>query len=503
MQIILNEKQKIAVEKINKFISQDKDKTFYLMGYPGSGKTFLISRIIKDLLETNKIGNIFICAPTHQALNVIESYIKSNSNSNLLSRINFMTIHKLLEFRPIIMANDGSKIFKSTKESKFLKQMEDQYIVIDECSMIQKDMVVQLQKYCDLYPIKIIYLGDREQLNPVNERESLVFNTIPKNYEFYVLLDQIMRTKSAEIMEVCKTIREWNKKDSLCNSLLPIHNKKIDNKTFKFYHKYKKLNANENISGFSGTSWFKNYIIKLETGNIPIILTWKNSTADMYNQIIRQHIHKTTNLHNYMVGDCAMFSNYYTSPDGSSFYTSDMVKILDIKTDEKILFDWMQLKLENPSNRISLGFNTILKKISCQKNKFNINVFSVQRVYSDIISSVTNDKTYIIQTICLDNLADYNAMLKNVQKHIEFFFKNYKDENTASKLWAVYHKSLVDPYAIINFGYSETTRKAQGSTLDSVFVDVQDIGENPDTDEMEKYLYTAAGRASKELGFLL
>ncbi len=135
---------------------------FYLFGFAGTGKTFLISRIVIDLILENKIDHVYVCAPTHKALNVIESYFRSSIDNDPQSALNksisFMTIHKLLEFKPIIKADDGSKIFKSSQESKFLKKLEDKLIIIDECSMISKDMVTEIDKYINLYPVKIIFM---------------------------------------------------------------------------------------------------------------------------------------------------------------------------------------------------------------------------------------------------------------------------------------------------------------------------------------------------------
>lgn len=491
-----NEKQALSIEKINQFICQNVDKMFYLFGYAGTGKTFLISKIIQDLLTNQKMDQIFICAPTHKALNVIESYFKSNLNptekTEFITKINFMTIHKLLEFKPIIDNEDGSKIFKSMKESKFLKHMEDRLIVIDECSMISSGMIKEIEKYIDLYPIKVIFLGDSAQLPPVGEPDSLVFTKISKDYPYHIVLDEIMRTKSPDIKEVATIIRQWNRKDSLSKAVLSIHNKKSN--TFKLYHKK---------SNYLQSTWFKKFISKLGSGDIPIILTWKNNTSDMYNKIIRQHVHQSTDLNNYQLGDYAMFNNYYMSPeDNTSFYTSDMIKILDINKRSEILFDWSVLYTVKPKTIIDKKLNILVKKILKLKNQFNIDAFTVERVHSDVNCVITG-KQYYVQTICRDDLDEYKKFLEDIQEYIEFFFKKYKSDKYATKLWDIYHKRLVSPYAEISFGYSITTHKAQGSTFDTVIVDVDDISENPNLEEMQKMLYTAATRASSELGFLL
>lgn len=488
-----NTKQQVASDKIIKFISQEIDNIFYLMGYAGTGKTFLIGKVIEKILLMDIIDHIFICAPTHKALKVIESYLKSNL-SPTQPKISYMTIHKLLEFKPIIIAENGTKKFKSVKKSKSLIMAVKKLIIIDECSMISKEMMSELEKYVGQYSNKIIFIGDHKQLPPVGESESLVFTNVPDNYKFYILLDQIMRTKSTDIIEVCTIIRNWNKKDSLSKLILSVHNKNISGKPFRLYHKK---------NDYLQTTWFKHFIKKLDSGCIPIILTWKNSTSNTYNMMIRKHVHKSTDLDKYIINDQVIFNNFYTVPHGDTiFYTSDMVKILDIETKKIILFDWITLVINKPKTTNDKIFNTVLRKLSKQKNLFSTDVFIVEKIHS-IVADIVLGKTYSVQTISKNDIDDYCYMLENVRKHIEFFFKKTKEEKLTQRLWNIFYTILIDPYAEINFGYSITIYKSQGSTFNSVMIDVDDVNELRNLDDLQKALYTAAGRASNELGLII
>ncbi|BCS83330.1 putative DNA helicase [Cotonvirus japonicus] len=494
---MLNVKQQLTADKLEKFIKQNLHKIFYLIGYAGTGKTFIVSRFTKDLLLSNKLDNIYYCAPTHKALNVLQSYIRSNltqSESDVLSdKIRFMTIHKLLEFKPVIQTDTGSKIFKSTKESKFLKKINNILVVVDECSMIPKEMVDELERYSDLYPIKFLFLGDPKQLPPVGEPESLIFSKIPINYEYHIVLDEIMRTKSPDIKDVCSLIRNWNTTENINKPLLEIY-KRSKIKKFRLYHK--RENDTE-------SSWFKNFIKEVNENNIPIILTWKNSTSEYYNNIIRQFIHKSTNLSDYMENDYLIFNNFYVSEENcESFYTSDMVKIISVNVSEKILFDWLTLLVSQPKTDVDRGFNSLIKKLSKQKNKFKINILHIKRIQSDVIGVHTDDIN-IIYTVSITDLLSYKDTLKNIKEHIEFFYKKYRSEKYTTKLWDIFHKKLIEPFAEINFGFSITTHKSQGSTYNSVYVDVQDICSNTNSLEMQKSLYTAAGRSANKLGFMI
>lgn len=179
MSIKLNQKQKLAKDLLTDFVKQKTDKKFYLFGYAGTGKTYTVTSMVFDLLRQHHLHHVYVCAPTHQALNVIETYfrcmVQKQDILSLESDISFMTIHKLLDFKPVIQNEDGSKIFRSGRESKYLKHLDERLIIIDECSMISKSMIVELNKYVELYPIRILFMGDASQLPPVSESISRIF----------------------------------------------------------------------------------------------------------------------------------------------------------------------------------------------------------------------------------------------------------------------------------------------------------------------------------------
>ncbi|AAV50794.1 putative DNA helicase [Acanthamoeba castellanii mimivirus] len=493
---MFNTKQQLTANKLLEFINQNTHKIFYLIGFAGSGKTYTISKITKKFLVDELIENIYYCAPTHKALKVLESYIKSNINASdkdLSNKIKFMTIHKLLEFKPIIQTETGSKVFKSTKESKFLKNISKNLVVIDECSMISQEMVDELNKYINLYPIKIIYMGDPKQLPPVGEVESLIFSTIPNNYQYHIVLDEIMRTNSVDIKAVCSVIRNWNLNDQINQKLIDVFNNSTTRR-FRMYHIRNDYNK---------SSWFKSFIKEIQNNEVPIILTWKNSTSDYYNNIIRKFIHKSEEIDNYMINDYLMFNNYYASPENNeSFFTSDMVKIIHTTTVTKILYNWSEQLISKPKTDLDRNYNSLIRKISKLDNEFKINILQVKRIQSDVVSS-NNTDVHIIHVITFSDLNRYREMLKNIKEQIESFYKRFRIDTIVSKLWDIYHTKLIEPYAEINFGYSITSHKSQGSTYRSVYVDVKDICSNSNKTEMQKSLYTSAGRASERLGFMI
>lgn len=494
--ITLNAKQSEALTKIKQFMGQEKDSHFYLFGYAGTGKSFIARHIVNELINEKMIDQVYVCAPTHTALNVIECYFEAGIpktdeiNPAQKSKINFMTIHKLLEFRPIISNENGEQVFKSTVASRFLKPGSRKLIIIDECSMIPKDIVNSLSQY----QAKIIFLGDPAQLPPVREKSSVIFTNIPTDYCYHIILDEIMRTKSDDIKKISNIVRKWGEFKNPENELIKIHNH--GSKKFHLYYKGTKHNDSR---------WFRSYIRKLNAGQSPIILTWKNETADYYNKLIRQHIHKITVYTNdFIINDHAMFTKYYKAILSSGelkpniyFYTSNIIKIISITTKKRTIIHWSKLKLKDTKTNADIAFNKLLVKLDKFSREFNINIYEVTR------NDGIDHNLYYVKTIGYQDAENYRKMITNVREHLEHFYFTHKSDKLSNKLWDEFHASLREPYAELSFGYSITTHKSQGSTFSAVMVDLVDICDNPNEDEAMKALYTASTRGSDDLSLMV
>lgn len=491
----LNETQTKALDNLNTFLTDPDAKYFYLLGYAGTGKTFLISRLIKNLLIDCQTDNIYVCASTRQALQVIESYIRSQITPGeyhkFVTMINFFTAHKLLEFKPVIMADDGVKKFVSKSESKFLKQLNKKLIIVDECSMIDKEIYGEIIKYPDIYPVKIIFMGDPGQLPPINEDISMIFKNIPENYPYVHSLDKVMRTKSSDIQKVSTIVRNWNRKDSISKLLLVVHQSDTKPKEFKLFHKK---------TDYLNSSWFKFLVQKINKNVMPIILTYKNITANNYNKIVRNYLHQTDQLNNYLKGDTVIFNNYY-AVENEKFYTSDVVKIFKVETNEIPLLDWSTCLIKE-KNDISKAYNQLIKKLKVLSSNIKVDTLTVERIRSDFID-IAKKKKFKIKTINCSDIDKYHDLRRIISEHIKNFNKKYNNQKKVMDLWSIYHKSIVDPYAQINFSHAMTVHKAQGSTFNTTFIDLNDLSEMKDANLFQKAFITAAGRPSSFLGIII
>ena len=77
------------------------------------------------------------------------------------------------------------------------------------------------------------------------------------------------------------------------------------------------------------------------------------------------------------------------------------------------------------------------------------------------------------------------------------------ERNIIKPMWIQWRKIYDEPFASVNYGYSITTHKAQGSSFQDAYVDLNDILQNPKPVESHKCAYTAVTRASNELHVLI
>lgn len=464
-----NNEQVKAVNDILKFVESSDDKYFGLYGYAGSGKTTLITEIIKYLISKSKINNVVFSAPTNKAVSVLESKVNLDSfeykdNSSIL----FKTIHSLFNYSTDF-TTEGVKVFikKSRKKRKLVN-----IIVIDECSMIQKDIAQEIFNDVDgiLRDTKIIFVGDPSQLPPVNEISSVIFTS--KIITKYIILKEIVRNRYDDINNLWSSVRRWVS----------------DNERLKG------IKAGENIKVFRKTNvktkskWFYKFIKKIKKNEVPIILTWTNKQTNEYNNIIRKLIFNSEDK--YVVNDILIFSDFYTNEE-MTYYTSEQVRVVDVQKSEK------KIKFISKLNDSLLG-RIIKEIINRLKMSYKVWKLKVKRIDD------TYDEAHTIYIIHEESESYLKNDTELAFKIIKRLYSEKKINNKhVKKLWEVFNNLLVDPFANVNYGFSITTHKSQGSTYTNVFIDVDDILDNKNENDAKRCLYTALTRSSNKVYLLV
>lgn len=439
----------------------------------------------------NSYDKIYVCSTTHPSLDVLKSQFMMDPDfTDVIGKIRFMTLHKLLGFKPYIENTTGERKFQSISGSKFLKQIEKRIVLIDECSMISTQMYKILNDNIRQYHVKTILMGDPAQLPPVSDsishrggiNISPVFKIDPK-YPHQICLTEIMRTGNIKLKKICNLFRSINLETSIIKQL----------------KKFLPYDASFQVFKKSEMKWFdcfkKLTIDSKNINDIPIILTWTNHQADTYNRMIRKKLFNVK-LNRYSINDLVVFKTYYQSPSNTcqKYYTATVIQIKEIINEKTPEIDWLTVKIDKK-------YRTFLKKLNKLTADFNVNRIFFTRVHTQFATLDDGEQQEIL-TVALESLEEYDNSVKLIMKNLTLFVEQCS-QKTMDLLWDFYYTNIVNPYAQLIFGYSTTTHKSQSITRPIVFVDLADICLNYVTDEMKKCMYTSVSRVSHGLHLMV
>ena len=166
--IVLNLDQQNSFEGIKQAI-KDKHKFILLHGAAGTGKTTL-AKYIADWYEKTYSNKIIVTAPTHQATRILAD--KTGRE--------FKTIQALLGMKPNvdILNFDVNKPEFAQLAKPYLGKFN--LVIIDEVSMFNTNLYKVLINSFNKTFTKdnnclLLFLGDSNQLPPVNEKTAKVF----------------------------------------------------------------------------------------------------------------------------------------------------------------------------------------------------------------------------------------------------------------------------------------------------------------------------------------
>ncbi len=163
-----------------------------LIGTPGTGKTYTIARIVREIIHSFGPGEVAICCPTGKAaVRVTETMAQAGIP------IVATTIHKLLA----VTGSDGDDWGFAHDHSD---PLPFKFIIVDEASMVDCGIAARLLDACQR-GTHILFVGDINQLAPVGHGSPLrdfVKAGVPTGE-----LTEIRRN-SGKIVQACKNIRD-------------------------------------------------------------------------------------------------------------------------------------------------------------------------------------------------------------------------------------------------------------------------------------------------------
>lgn len=442
---IPTEGQKTVLYHISAFLLSEKPNPAYLLqGYAGTGKTTLVTTLVKTL---PKIGMRYqLLAPTGRAAKVLSGYSGKTAS----------TIHrKIYRFQQFA---DGS--FRMTRAENKAKNT---VFIVDECSMIPDDFTSGRSLLDDLIGYvfsgencRLLLIGDNAQLPPVGLDNS------PAN-DINVLKNSFNLTvASYELTEVMRQEEEsgilWNATQlrQTLRPLKPLFN--INN--FSDIHRIEPQEFEELLwQGFNG-----------KNNNEAVIICRSNNRANMYNQAIRARILQEEG--EISTGDKLMVvkNNY--------FWTDE---------DQKISF-------------IANGDMIELMRINNTEEMYGFHFADVDIQLIDYQDTPNLSVKILLETLSSDSPALTQEESDRLYKAVE---EDYMDIPNKRDRYKAMRQNPYFNALQVKFGYALTCHKTQGGQWPTVFIDAPYIKENESLQLSDiRWFYTAVTRAQKQLYFV-
>jgi exodeoxyribonuclease-5 len=414
-----------------------------LKGYAGTGKTTLVSTLVKALPRFSR--KYILMAPTGRAAKVMSKYS---------GRMAF-TIHK----RIYRQRGDGTSMDFEVQRSR----MENTVGIVDEASMIYEEKGFgSTGLLSDLFTYffhrrsdnRLILIGDSAQLPPVGQDLSPALNRI--------YLEQDMKAEVYEI-ELREVMRQERGSGILRNatSLRNLLGKKDSTPRFN-------TQGYKDIFRMTGERLEEGLRYCYDTFGIEntIIICRSNRSANKYNQYIRQRIHFYEN--ELEAGEILMIvrNNYLFSPEekGGFVANGDFAEVMKI-----VSFEEMH----------GLRYATLMLRLI------------------DYPGMEPFEAKVILDTLYEDGPALSREKEENLYNSV---MEDYADLTTKAERRERLRKDPFLNALQVKFAYALTCHKSQGGQWPAVFVDQGYLREEQFSEESYvRWLYTAITRATDQL----
>lgn len=429
-------------------LSLKPNPTYILRGYAGTGKTTLVTTLVKTLPE---IGMDYVLmAPTGRAAKVLGGYTQKYAS----------TIHK--KIFQVQAYPDGS-----LRMARAQNKHKDTLFIVDEASMIGEDREFGAKSLLDdllAYVFsgercRLLLIGDTAQLPPVGNDESPALDIdylesqFPLTIATYELTEVKRQALQSGILSNATHLRELLMEDQpdYPLPLFDLHfddTQRIDPETFEEML-YKAFEA--------------------EHSNDSVIVCKSNKRANLFNQAIRSRI---LNIEGEIAtGDKLMIvKNNYFWADGH----------------QRISF-------------IANGDMAEIQKITHYEEMYGFRFADVELSFPDYPDAPNLDVKIILDTLNSNSASLSEEENMRLRQAIE---ADYMDIPNRRERYNAMKKNPWFNALQVKFAYALTCHKTQGGQWRNVFVDSSlNLKDDVEKEDL-RWLYTAVTRAQERLYFV-
>lgn len=432
---------------LEKFLPAEKgDECFVLKGYAGTGKTTLISALVK-VLPKIKLNSVLL-APTGRAAKVISNYSGKMA----------FTIHKKIYRKKVAAIPDMNFVLSDNIAENTLFIVDEASMISDQAHDYSKQSLLQdLIRYVyNGKNCKLMLVGDTAQLPPVGSAHSpaldlkILAEYFGLNIFSYELTDVVRQEKESGILYNATQLRE----------LIRMEKQVFPKFKLSGYSDIYKMTGERLVEGLSYA--YDKYGIENS-----MVICRSNKSANAYNQHIRNRIlYREEEITG---GDYIMVvrNNYFwmTAEDNSGAFIAngDIAKIRKVKrVEDQYGFRFAEVVIE-------LLDYPDEEPLTCK--------VLLDTLYLDTPSLSSHESKRLYEAV----LEDY-MYIENKKLRMEELKKD------------PYYNALQ-----IKFAFAVTCHKAQGGQWPVVFIDQGYLTDEMLNTEFLRWLYTGITRSTNEL----
>ena len=467
----LNNCQINAFNSLVDYIQDDTNEYdgFVLKGYAGTGKTYLIGRIIQYIMASYPSNRIAVTAPTNKAVRVAATkspyiayeHLKLDDTNNAKAKIKYATIHALLGLKQQI-DDKGNQTWKPDTLNR-PEITNYKVLIVDEVSMLDDELcelILQNKK------LKIIFMGDPAQIPPVGRPDCIPFKD-ESDYNFRrAVLEEIMRQKEDNsIIEQSFVIRKN----------LKVNNPINDIKTNINSDGHGVIRINYNTEKDKVIPLLRKYFVNdnfRDDADYMKVIGWRNVKVNYYNSLVRSLLYGENSerfeIGEKLIANTPIFKLQKLGRQGDTY-------ILEHPTSTEFHIKGIELETKT--------FKEGVFKLTCT-------VYTLEVYYSNTIGEQKIDRITVIH----EDEQEWYQRIINQAKYAAMKSKQAKD-------WVIYY-NILKWSADIGYNYAITAHKAQGSTYNNTLLLEYDIDVNTNVVERNRIKYTAYTRASEKLFIL-
>lgn len=449
----LGEEQRTVLLQVFQCIDTKLPLVTSIVGSAGTGKS-TIAKLIIEYLDLQK-RKYLLASPTHKAKTVLSKYTNKPA----------VTLHKLLNLSAVVDILDlnfNNLQFSNKGDSDI---PTDGVLIIDECSMINRDLYKFITEKATERNCMIIFIGDLQQLRPVKENK--ISKSFTDSYPFE--LTKIYRQKGNNpILDLLDELRT--------TAIFDFKGFQSSNGSLIKYANWKDL--------IQSTKPLFEIAVATKNPDYVKLLAYTNNRVEAFNQVIRNELFLIPS--EYEVGDLLM--GYETTkaryPAGDS------------------------LIVNSSDYRVEHAKSTIknIHGIDCRGWNLRLYSFEDDTSFSAFILSKDNPTSIFQQLAQLIESLRLQAI--NTTKGTKY---------TYAKRWKLYYDTLdefLTPIDLVvnnrvvrkkslDFSYCITVHKSQGSNFDHLLVDMGNILICKSDEELQQLQYVALSRTKQDIHMVM